>query len=455
MAAIGQAEDAEVDRSPERPGHVGLFVVGSLLTGLLLALVLSVLVFGGDPEPVISGAILLAFAVGWAMLALLTIWRTGQPQRWAWVPAIFMGVIGLAHLIVRPTDRELRAFGWAWPIALVVLVVWMTIRSRRALRNWSRPVILYPLFVVMLLAAFGGGYETFREARDNATFAMSGQLIDVGGHKLHISCTGTGSPTVILQAGLGEPGVIMAGWIQPAVANTTKVCVYDRAGKGWSTPAARPQDGHATAADLHTLLSRAHVDGPYVLAGHSSGGVYVQVYAAQYPDQVAGMVLLDSQPSDVMAKLPGYDSFYRVYRKATGLAPSAARLGLMRLVYQFGVGGLPPKARAEERAFWSKASQYRSLRDELLELPTALTQAQALKSLGDKPLNVVTAAQDAMAGWMPLQDEMVELSTNSVHRVIQTATHAALIEDQNDSKVSSQAILDVVTAVRTSQTLTK
>jgi pimeloyl-ACP methyl ester carboxylesterase len=453
--ATTQAEDAEVDRSPERPGHVGLVVVGSLLTGLLLALVLSVLVFGGDTEPVISGVILVSFAVGWAMLALLTRWRTDQPQRWAWVPAIFMAVIGLAHLIFRPTDRELRAFGWVWPIALVVLVVWMTIRSRRSLRNWSRPAVLYPLFVVMLLAAFGGGYQTFREARDNATFAMPGQLIDVGGYKLHISCTGAGSPTVILQAGLGEPGVIMAGWIQPAVATTTKVCVYDRAGKGWSDPPAGPQDGLATAADLHTLLSRAHVNGPYVLAGHSSGGAYVQLYAAQYPDQIAGMVLLDSQPSDAMTKLPGYDSFYRVYRKATGLAPSAARLGLMRMVYHFQAGSLPPTVRAEERAFWSKASQYRSLRDELLELPTALTQAQALKSLGDKPLIVVTAAKDAQAGWMPLQDEMVKLSTNSVHRVIQTATHISLIEDQNDSKVSSQAILDVVAAVRTGQPLTK
>src|SRR5688572_11487102 len=295
------------------------------------------------------------------MLAWLSGRRTDQPQRWAFVPAIFMGVLGLAHLVFRPSDGLLRAFGWVWPIALAGLVVWMFLQSRRSLHNWSRAGILYPVFAVSLLAAVGGGYETVREAQDKDAFAMPGQLIDVGGHKLHISCTGSGSPTVILEAGLGEPGVMMSGWIQPSVATTTQVCVYDRAGKGWSEPAETPKDGLAIATDLHMLLSRARVDGPYVLVGHSSGGVYVQVYAARYPEQVAGMVLLDSQPPDALANLPGYDSDYDALRRAAGVFPSVARLGVMRLFYSSAVTGLPPEARAEERAFWSTASHNRSL----------------------------------------------------------------------------------------------
>ena len=456
MSTRGHPQDAGMASDPARPirkGHLGLIVAGSLVASLLMALILAFLVFGGATEPVINGVVLVAFALGWAMLAWLSGRRTDQPQRWAFVPAIFMGVLGLAHLVFRPSDGLLRAFGWVWPIALAGLVVWMFLQSRRSLHNWSRAGILYPVFAVSLLAAVGGGYETVREAQDKDAFAMPGQLIDVGGHKLHISCTGSGSPTVILEAGLGEPGVMMSGWIQPGVATTTQVCVYDRAGKGWSEPAETPKDGLAIATDLHMLLSRARVDGPYVLVGHSSGGVYVQVYAARYPEQVAGMVLLDSQPPDALANLPGYDSDYDALRRAAGVFPSVARLGVMRLIYSSAVTGLPPEARAEERAFWSTASHNRSLRDEVVGLKATLTEAQTLKGLGEKPLIVVTAAEDAQVGWLPLQDKLATLSTNSVHRVIQDATHTSLTEEEGDSAISIQAILDVVDAVRSGVSL--
>ena len=440
---------------PARKGHLGLIVAASLFTGLIMAVVLTILVFGGATEPVITGVALLALAFGWAMLAWLSGRRTDQPQRWAFVPAIFMGVLGLAHLIFRPSDGVLRAFGWVWPIALAGLAIWMIIQSRRSLHNWSRRVLIYPVLAVLLLAAVGGGYETIRETQDKAALAMPGQLVDVGGHKLHISCTGSGSPTVVLEAGLGEPAAMTSGWIQPGVAPTTKVCVYDRAGKGWSEPAETPQDGVAIATDLHTLLSRAQIDGPYVLAGHSSGGVYVQVFAARYPDQVAGVVLLDSQPPDVFTNLPGYPGVYNFLRRASALFPSVARLGVMRLVYSSAVTGLPPEARAEERAFWSTASHNRSLRDEVVGLKAAITQAQALESLGDKPLIVVTAAKDAEVGWLPLQEKLAGLSTNSVQRVMQDATHASLTEDKAGSAISIQAILDVVSAVRSGAALPK
>ena len=109
-------------------------------------------------------------------------------------------------------------------------------QSRRSLHSWSRRGIIYPVLAVLLLAAVGGAYETIRETLDESAYAMPGQLIDVGGHKLHISCTGSGTPTVILEAGLGQPAAMMSGWIQPGVATETQVCVYDRAGMGWSEP---------------------------------------------------------------------------------------------------------------------------------------------------------------------------------------------------------------------------
>lgn len=139
--------DPSAETEPERPvrrGHIGLIVAVSMFGGLILALVLTVIVFGGATEPIISGVALLAFALGWTMLAWLSSRRTDQPQRWAYVPAIFMGVLGLAHLVFQPSDGVLRAFGWVWPMTATGLAIWMIIQSRRSLHNWSRPVILYP-----------------------------------------------------------------------------------------------------------------------------------------------------------------------------------------------------------------------------------------------------------------------------------------------------------------------
>ena len=134
----------------------------------------------------------------------------------------------------------------------------------------------------MAVAAVGGMVETVGLASDQRNHAMPGRSYDVGGHRLHLACTGSGGPTVVLQSGLGE---MSANWarIAPAVSRTTRVCAYDRAGQGWSEDAPRLQDGAEAAADLHTLLRRAGESGPYVLVGHSIGGDYAMTYAAPTP----------------------------------------------------------------------------------------------------------------------------------------------------------------------------
>ena len=436
---------------PPRQRRIGPRVAGSLFAGAATALVLVVLAFGGAVEPVITGLALLGFAGGWALLAFTTR-RTQQPQPWAWAPATALAVVGIASVVVRPSDDVMRAVGWVWPVLVVALVVWIVRKSRRALHHWSRSVVLYPVLALAVLAAVGGGYEKVSEVRDASV--MTGRLIDVGDHRMRISCTGSGTPTVVLEPGLGEAGAMMAGWIQPGVATSTRVCLYDRPGRGWSESPAHPQDAVANATDLHTLLARADVAGPYVLVGHSSGGAYIKVYAAQYPDQVAGMVLLDAQPSEAMTRLPDYPTDYAGLRKGMALAPSLARTGAMRLFYKTALAGLPPAARDEVRIGWSTPSQYRSLRDELVALPQALIESQALTSIGDKPLIVVTAVKDAMTGWLPLQKEMTGLSTNSVQRILPDATHASLTEEEDEAQASIQAVLDVVGAVRSGGAVT-
>ena len=153
----------------------------------------------------------------------------------------------------------------------------------------------------------------------------------MGDHRLYLSCTGSGEPTVILEPGLGETSAAW-GWIAPTVAAHTRVCVYDRAGRGRSEPSPDPQDGDQIATDLHTLLDRAGVTGPLVMVGHSLGGLYVLDYAARYPQQVAGMVLLDATPPTAFTSLPDYPAIYDMLTTATGLFPGLARLGVTQLV---------------------------------------------------------------------------------------------------------------------------
>jgi pimeloyl-ACP methyl ester carboxylesterase len=446
-AASGRANNADLGQTPviaPGDGHIGRIVAGSLIAGLVTAVALVAVPLAGAPEHVITGSVLLAFAGAWATLAALS-QRARQPQRWAIGPAVAMALAGTSILAFAPTGNEL---GWVWPPALAALVAWMVIGVRRDLTSRTRIWIVYPVFAALLVAAAGGGYQTFRESVPTGIPPMAGRLIDVGGHRLHLDCRGSGSPTVVLEPGLGEPSPNMAGWIAPGVAATTRVCVYDRAGRGWSEAASGPQDGVQVATDLHTLLQRAGESGPYVLAGHSAGGLYVLNFANRYPQQVAGVVLLDSMHPDQYTRLASYPGFYETFRRVTALLPSLSRLGLGQLLYRTAYAGLPNPARDEERAFWATPRHSRSVRDEFAELRTAMTQARSLASLGNRPLVVVTAQQGAQTGWMALQDELASLSTNSAHRILVGSTHTMLTEHKGTAAQSSRAIRDVVDSVR-------
>ena len=280
------------DRGPR--GRIGWVVAGSLASGLVAAVLLAGAPFIPAEEAAVTGAVLCGFALGWAMLAVLSVRFTGQPQRWAVAPALFMGGGGL--LLVSVGAAVDRVLDWVWPPVMLALAVWMAVCVHRRLQSRGGRWLLYPVIVVLALASIGGGYQTLGEAADAKAYPMPGQLLDVGGHRLHLRCTGAGTPTVVLEPGAGGMSSIL-GWIAPAVARHSRVCVYDRAGRGWSEPAATAQDGAQIATDLHTLLQRGHVPGPYVLVGHSFGGLYVLTFAARYPDEVAGMVLVDSTAS--------------------------------------------------------------------------------------------------------------------------------------------------------------
>jgi pimeloyl-ACP methyl ester carboxylesterase len=253
---------------------------------------------------------------------------------------------------------------------------------------------------------------------------------------------------VILEPGLGETSAAW-GWIAPTVSAHTRVCVYDRAGRGRSDPSRDPQDGDQIATDLHTLLERAGVTGPLVMVGHSLGGLYVLDYANRYPQQVAGMVLLDATPPNAFTALPDYPAFYDMYRAATGLFPGLARLGVTQLVYSSSHAELPAPAREQARAALSTAGQTRSQRDEFAMVPTMMAQAGSVTDLADRPLYVLTAPVNAQTGWLTPQMALAALSSNSVHLVVAGAEHQSLLDNPSDAATTSRAITAVVDAART------
>lgn len=429
----------------ETRGHIGLVVLGSILGGLALGLVLVLAVFGGAREPVITGAALLALGCGMLMLFALSGRRTDQPQPWAFAPGLVLAVAGIALIALRPGDDVLGALGWVWPPLLGLLVVWSVRGARRSLDSWSRRALLYPAFVVLGLIAMGGAFETVAEGTTSNS-PTAGRTYVVDGRPLFLNCVGSGSPTVVLFNGHGERTPSWA-WVQPAVARETRVCSFDRAGQGWSGDSPGSQDGHELASDLHGLLAAARVPGPYVLAGHSVGGTYALVYALDYPEEVAGVALIDSASPDQF-DLPDYPRFYSLWRRGSALLPSLARAGLPRLTSGATSGDLPAEARRHARAFSSSPRERRADRDEFAELRTIFDQARALETLGRKPLFVLTADLGQQSGWFALQDELATLSTNSLHRTTRGATHAALLDDRRFAVSTSGAIGAVVRAAR-------
>jgi len=401
----------------------------AIAAGGVLAVVFALMTARSGSEPVVTGFVLLAFGLGWALMAWLTIRFSSQPQRWMYVPAAALAGVGAVLAVLQPGPSVMDLLGWIWPVALAVLAVWMFVQLRRELRGVGRWLV-GALVAALLLMSVAGGFMTVA-ARAPAP-AANGQLVDIGGRRLYLQCEGTGGPVVILQAGLGGDST---SWdhIRPSVAANTTVCSYDRAGHGRSDDAPELQDGNAIARDLHDLLAKAGIAGRYVMAAHSSGGPYLRVFAGLYPADVVGMVLIDPQPADAFTALPDYPSIYDTLVLTGGVAPSLARIGLLGPI--FGVASTQ-----------ASAAVARSQRDEFRILPTALDQAAKVTSIGDVPLIIVSASADLQRGWAEAQEEQVALSTNAAHRVIAGATHDSLLDA--DSGASAQAILDVVAAVR-------
>ncbi|HEX2991646.1 MAG TPA: alpha/beta hydrolase [Anaerolineales bacterium] len=299
------------------------------------------------------------------------------------------------------------------------------------------------LAAILGLVLVGYIYESMAEAADATAYPPPGQMVDVGGYRLHLNCTGSGSPTVVIDAGHGASSDSW-GWVQSEVARTTRVCTYDRAGMGWSEASPYPRTARQFAKELHTLLANANEPGPYVLAGHSLGGYTVQVYAHDYPDEVSGLVLIDTQD------LPAPDAATPQPAPKPGgnsLPALLARVGLVRLLAD-PLGAIRTLSPEEKQTYQPNAVAPRSVQtvvDEFMGMAEGGMQARAVTTLGDLPVIVLSRGKDQDAKHTAAQADLLQLSTNSQQFFADQSGHSINI-DQPEAAVA--AILKMVEMVR-------
>lgn len=325
--------------------------------------------------------------------------------------------------------------------------------------------LIWTVSILALLLVVGYIYQRQTTAADFEQYPAPGQRVDVGGYSLHIYCTAQGSPTVIVDAGNGD---FSLGWvgIQPEVAKFTRICTYDRAGYGWSDSSPNPRTAKVMAEELHSLLSNAEVDPPYVLVGHSLGGYTVRMYADLYPSEVAGMVLVDAGHEDQLKRFP--PEFEKLEQQTVSYFTGGgllARFGILRLMGRSSGGldsappyvlKLPKDIQLEYMAMLSHPSYFSTAVEERRLLSETGDQVRATKKLGGLPLIVLTAETtvdpDALKAigmpvdfassniqqiWYEMQAELAALSTKGEQIIVKYSTHAIQIDQP-------QAVIDAI-----------
>jgi pimeloyl-ACP methyl ester carboxylesterase len=319
-------------------------------------------------------------------------------------------------------------------------------------KNWIKAALSAVLLSLAGLTAAGLAYESLASASAWRSNPPPGELVPVGEYRLHLHAAGpdSGSPAVVLEN--GATGLSAQwGWVQPEVARYTRVVSYDRPGMGWSDDPPHPVDARRAAQDLRTALLQAGMEGPYLLAGHSLGGLLVRVFAWEYPDEVAGLVLVD--PRDLT-----WEGVHEVEPEPSplflrGLA-LAGRLGIIRLFgpYAPDAQGLPPRQRQEAQAIAFSYHHMKNLGQEgYLGDSAAALLAEKGEDLGDIPMIVLSAAEPG-AGFDQRQREAMNAlharlaarSNDGEHRIIDGADHLTLATHEQYTPAVTEAILDLV-----------
>jgi pimeloyl-ACP methyl ester carboxylesterase len=260
----------------------------------------------------------------------------------------------------------------------------------------------------------GAAFERVSREQALKQYPVPGRLVDIGGRRIQLDCRGAGSPTVVFEAGLDVNGSLSWEAVHDSVARTTRACAYSRAGIMWSDPSGRPFHSDSAAGDLHTALVNAGERGPWVLVGHSLGGPYIVAFTAQYPDEVAGLVMVDCAHPDQFSR----------YLEAAGrpLQPSASQARLAtRLAWTGIVRLLPVGVDGAPQAFLPLSVS--GLASETAAVTETLTRERHQSSLANRPLIVLSAGRGASAKEL----ELMQITPEQGARV--HAVHQELMRD--------------------------
>ncbi len=310
-------------------------------------------------------------------------------------------------------------------------------------------------------------YQSIASANDRRAFPPPGKLVDIGGYRLHIYCAGErvkGKPTVIFEGGLGAPSLVWS-LVQPRVAVHTRACSYDRAGYAWSDPSPQPRTARQIVDELHRLLEQAGETGPYLLVGHSLGGMIVRVYAAEHPEQVSGLVLVDARHEDFFTRMPpNYRRIDETNLRNAQALKIITPFGLTRLLGQSSapdafkdyLGLLPASKQDAAHALMAYNPQHWSTAvAERQSSPESYAQARAAALAAGLPLTVLSAengveawkspdfkiSAESRETWMTLQKELAGLSSNSRWTIVPSSGHYLHLER---AQVVIEAVLSML-----------
>lgn len=302
--------------------------------------------------------------------------------------------------------------------------------------RWARRILLGLCSLILLAAIAGTAYQWVATRRDLKGTPAPGRLVDIGSHRLHLWCTGDGAPTVVLDSGLGGSSVDW-GFVQPDVARFTRVCSYDRAGMGYSEAGPSPRTARRIASELAELLKRASVGGPFVLVGGSSGGLNMRVFASDYPDHVAGLVLVDASHENQHHEVPSLAPF----------VPLLSTIGAFRLLdvsFSLPVASLAPSVQPFARATKFRTAGYQAAASEIAHFAESAEEVRRSRRKLTVPLIVVTSGNDDVT-WGELQRDQVTLSERGCQIVAEESGHVVPIDQP---RIVVDAIRRVVEAAR-------
>ncbi len=301
--------------------------------------------------------------------------------------------------------------------------------------------IFFTLLSALLVFAFGMMPVVASPATPGT--GIPGRLVDIGGHRLHIHCTGEGTPTIIFDSGVGGFSLEWSR-IQSALAQRTRVCSYDRAGYGWSDPGPLPRTSERITRELHTLLLRAGVAGPYIIAGHSFGGYNAQLFASNYPNETAGLVLIDASHPEQIERLPGP-------KPGT---PKRAKPNANSYVISwfFPHPNFPDENALMAQRIMQGWRHKMTWREEMTVFSVSAKQVQASRPMPKVPIVVLTRGRSFWPAyskgdetekiWLQLQDELSQLGANPVHLIAQHSGHVIHLDQPDIVITAMETMLD-------------